>query len=223
MQRPQKMSELKVIGRLQSPDEEIANSLSHGAGLAAALLGASFLVMTAVQRGRLSFIAGAGIFAATMVLMYLASTLYHAPLLSRAKRVLLVCDHAMIYLFIAGTYTPFTLGVLRGAWGWLLFGLVWGLAAVGIAFKVIAGAARYPRLSTSLYLGMGWIFLLVAGPLWQRLPPGGLLWILAGGVAYTIGVGFFVADKLRYNHFVWHLFVLAGTACHFVAVLRYAA
>jgi hemolysin III len=157
-----------------------------------------------------------------MVFLYLASTLYHALPSNQAKEVLLVCDHAAIFLFIAGTYTPFTLGVLRGAWGWTLFGLVWGLAVAGIAFKVIGGAVRYHRLSTGIYLGMGWLFLITAGPLWHRLPLAGLLWLLAGGVAYTVGVGFFVTERIRYNHFVWHLFVLAGTACHFVAVWRYA-
>jgi len=222
MERQTLLNKSEVSERPQSLGEEIANTVSHGVGLAAALIGASFLVMTAVQRGSANFIAGACIFAATMVLLYLASTLYHAPLMRRAKSILLVCDHAVIYLFIAGTYTPFTLGVLRGAWGWLLFGLVWGLAVAGVTFKVIAGAVRYPRLSTSIYLGMGWIFLVAAIPLWQRLSLAGLLWILAGGMAYTVGVGFFVAHKIRYNHLVWHLFVLAGTACHFVAVLRYA-
>lgn len=208
--------------RPQSPGEEIANSLSHGIGLAAALVGASFLIVAAIQRGSASFIVGASVFAATMVFLYLASTLYHALPSNQAKEVLLVCDHAAIFLFIAGSYTPFTLGVLRGAWGWTLFGLVWGLAVAGIAFKVIGGAVRYHRLSTGIYLGMGWLFLITAGPLWHRLPLAGLLWLLAGGVAYTVGVGFFVTERIRYNHFVWHLFVLAGTACHFVAVLRYA-
>ena len=208
--------------RPQSPGEEIANSLSHGIGLAAALVGASFLIVAATQQGSASFIVGASVFATTMVLLYLASMLYHALPQSRAKDVLLVCDHAAIFLLIAGTYTPFTLGVLRGAWGWTLFGLVWGLAVAGIAFKVIGGAVRYPRLSTGIYLGMGWLFLITAGPLWHRLPLAGLLWLLAGGVAYTVGAGFFVTERIRYNHFVWHLFVLAGTACHFVAVWQYA-
>lgn len=217
------MNILEVSERQQSLGEEIANTVSHGVGLAAALIGASFLLLTAVQRGSPSFIAGASVFAATMVLLYLASTLYHAPPMRRVKHVLLVCDHAVIYLFIAGTYTPFTLGVLQGTWGWLLLGLVWGLAAAGIAFKVIAGAVRYPRLSTGIYLGMGWIFLIAAIPLWGRLPMAGLLWILVGGMAYTVGVWFFRANKIRYHHFVWHLFVLAGTTCHFVAVLRYAS
>lgn len=216
------MSESKVIERQQSLKEEIANSLSHGAGLVAALAGASFLIVTAFQRGSTSFIVGASIFAGTMVLLYLASTLYHAWPVTRAKGVFLMCDHAAIFLFIAGTYTPFTLGVLRGGWGWMLFGIVWGLAATGIAFKVIGGAGRYPRLSTGVYLGMGWVVLIAAGPLWHLMPPAGLLWLLAGGAAYTIGVRFFVADRIRYNHLVWHLFVLTGTACHFCAVLWYA-
>jgi len=216
------LSKLIVSQRPQSFGEEIANSLSHGAGLVAALVGAAFLIVTAVQRGSAGFSVGVSVFAATMVLLYLASTLYHALPRSRAKGVLLVCDHAAIFLFIAGTYTPFTLGVLQGAWGWTLFGLVWGLAVVGIAFKVIGGAARYPRLSTSVYLGMGWLFLIAAGPVSQLIPFAGLLWLLAGGIAYTVGVGFFVTEKVRYNHFVWHLFVLAGTVCHFIAVWRYA-
>ena len=148
------MSELKVHERQQSLGEEIANSLSHGAGLVAALVGASFLIVTAFQRGSTSFIVGASIFAGTMVLLYLASTLYHAWPMSRAKKVFLVCDHAAIFLFIAGTYTPFTLGALRGAWGWTLFGLVWGLAAAGIAFKIIGGAVRYHWLSTGVYYGI---------------------------------------------------------------------
>ncbi len=217
------MIESKIREQLQSSGEEFANSLSHGAGLIAALVGAPFLIVTAVQRGSLNFIVGASVFAVTMVLLYLASTLYHALPTNRAKDVLLVCDHVAIFLFIAGTYTPFTLGVLQGTWGWLLFSLIWGLAVAGIAFKVIGGAVRYHKLSTGVYLGMGWLFLITVGPLWQRLPPAGLLWLLAGGIAYTVGVGFFIADKVRYNHLVWHLFVLAGTACHFVAVWRYAA
>jgi hemolysin III len=207
----------------QSLNEEIANALSHAAGFVATLVGGSFLIVTAIQRGRLNFIVGASVFVVTMVLLYLASTLYHALPANRAKDVLLVCDHVAIFLFIAGTYTPFTLGVLQGTWGWLLFGLVWGLAVAGIAFKVIGGAARYHRLSTGMYLGMGWLFLITIGPLWQRLPPEGLLWLLAGGIAYTVGVAFFLVDKVRYNHLVWHLFVLTGTVCHFVAVWRYAA
>ena len=141
---------------------------------------------------------------------------------TRAKRVFRIIDHAAIYLLIAGTYTPFTLGVLRGPWGWTLFGLVWGLAVIGIFLKSVRGI-RYPRLSTVVYLAMGWLVLIALKPLWNNVPAWGLFWLLAGGVAYTAGVGFYAADRLRYSHFVWHLFVLAGTACHFVAVLLYSA
>ena len=217
------MSQSIVREHSQSLNEEIANALSHGVGLVVTLVGAPLLIVNAIQRGSLTFIVGASVFAVTMVLLYLASTLYHALPSNRAKDVLLVCDHVAIFLFIAGTYTPFTLGVLQGTWGWLLFGLIWGLAVVGIAFKVIGGAVRYHKLSTSAYLGMGWLFVIAIGPLWQRLSPDGLLWLLAGGIAYTVGVAFFLADKMRYNHLIWHVFVFAGTVCHFVAVWRYAA
>jgi hemolysin III len=156
-----------------------------------------------------------------MVLLYLTSTLYHALPWNRAKRVFQVLDHAAIFLMIAGTYTPFTLGVLRGAWGWTLFGLVWCLALAGIVLTA-AGGVRYPKLTTSLYLGMGWLILVAVKPLWLRMPPEGLFWLLAGGIAYTVGVVFYASRRLRYGHFVWHLFVIAGTACHFNAVLRFA-
>jgi hemolysin III len=222
LERQASLNTLQAGDRHQSLGEEIANAVSHGLGLAAALIGASFLIITAVQRGSPGFIIGASVFAGTMILLYFASTFYHALPRSRAKSVLLVCDHAVIYLFIAGTYTPFTLGVLRGAWGWLLLGLIWAIAAAGVAFKIIAGAVRYPRVSTIIYLAMGWVFVIAAIPLWQRMPPAGLFWLMAGGMAYTGGVAFFLANKIRYHHLVWHLFVLAGTACHFVAVLGYA-
>jgi hemolysin III len=205
----------------QSPGEELANSVSHGVGLLAALAATPVLLISAVRHGGAARIAGAGVFAAAMVLLYLASTLYHALPGNRAKRVFHVLDHAAIFLMIAGTYTPFTLGVLRGAWGWTLFGLVWGLALAGIVLTA-AGGVRYPKLTTSLYLGMGWLILVAVKPLWLRMPPEGLFWLLAGGIAYTVGVVFYAAKRLRYGHFVWHLFVIAGTACHFNAVLRFA-
>jgi len=158
-----------------------------------------------------------------MLLLYLMSALYHALPWNRAKSVFRLLHHAVIFLLIAGTYTPFTLGVFRGPWGGTLFGLVWGLALTGIALKTIRGL-RNPRLSTCLYLAMGWLALIGIKPLWFDIPTQGLLWLLAGGIAYTMGVAFFAADgRIRYSHFVWHLFVIAGTACHFVAVLSYAA
>jgi hemolysin III len=208
--------------RTPSLGEEIANSVSHGVGLLAAVAATPVLVFSAVRHGGAARIAGASVFAAAMVLLYLTSTLYHALPRNRAKRVFQVLDHAAIFLMIAGTYTPFTLGVLRGAWGWTLFGLVWGLALAGIVLTA-AGGVRYPKLTTSLYLAMGWLILIAVKPLGLRMPSEGLFWLLAGGIAYTVGVVFYAAKRVRYCHFVWHLFVIAGTACHFIAVLRFAA
>ena len=212
-----------VPEREQSRGEEIANSVSHGIGLVAALVATPFLVLQAVRRGDTGFIVGASVFAATMVLLYLASTLYHALPIGKAKRVFRVIEHSAIFLLIAGTYTPFTLGVLRGAWGWTLLGLVWGLAVAGVALKTL-NRMSHPIISTSLYLLMGWLILIAVNPLYARVPASGLLWLVAGGVAYTAGVAFFAADsRLRYSHFIWHLFVMAGTACHYFAVFWYAA
>jgi len=201
--------------------EEIANSVSHGVGLLAAVAATPVLLHSAVRHGGAARIAGASVFAAAMVLLYLTSTLYHALPRNRAKRVFQILDHAAIFLMIAGTYTPFTLGVLRGTWGWTLFGLVWGLALGGVVLTAVGGV-RYPKLSTSLYLAMGWLILVAVKPLWLRMPSEGLFWLLAGGIAYTVGVVFYAAKRVRYCHFVWHLFVMAGTACHFIAVLRFA-
>jgi hemolysin III len=202
--------------------EEIANSVSHGVGLLAAIAAAPVLVLSAVRHGGVPRIVGASVFAATMVLLYLVSTLYHALPGNRAKRVFQVLDHAAIFLMIAGTYTPFTLGVLRGPWGWTLFGLVWSLALAGVVHTAVGGV-RYPKLSTGLYLAMGWLILVAVKPLWLRVPSWGLFWLFAGGIAYTAGVAFYAAKRVSYSHFVWHLFVIAGTACHFIAVLRYSA
>jgi len=201
--------------------EEIANSVSHGVGLLAAVAATPLLLHSAVRHGGAARIAGASVFAAAMVLLYLTSTLYHALPRNRAKRVFQILDHAAIFLMIAGTYTPFTLGVLRGAWGWTLFGLVWGLALGGVVLTAVGGV-RYPKLSTSLYLAMGWLILVAVKPLWLRMPSEGLFWLLAGGIAYTVGVVFYAAKRVRYCPFVWHVFVMAGTACHFIAVLRFA-
>jgi hemolysin III len=210
-----------VRHRAQSLGEEIANSISHGTGFLAALIALPVLVIDAVRHGAAAIV-GAGVFAATMALLYLTSTLYHALAPNRAKRVFQILDHVAIYLLIAGTYTPFTLGVLWGPWGWTLFGLIWALDVAGIVLKSVGGV-RHPRISTGLYVVMGWLILAAAKPLWHAMPGWGLFWLAAGGVAYTAGVGFYAANRMRYAHFVWHLFVLAGTTCHFIAVLRYAA
>lgn len=207
--------------RHPSLGEEIANSVTHGLGLLASLVAAPALIVVAA-RGDAWRVVGSTVFAVTLVAMYAASTLYHSLPPSRAKRVFRVLDHGAIYLLIAGTYTPFTLGALRGAWGWSLFGLVWGLAVTGVVLKSVRGF-RHPRVSTAVYLLMGWLVVVAIRPVTANLPLAGQLWLLAGGLAYTGGVVFYVLDHRRYVHAVWHLFVLGGSSCHFVAVLRYSA
>ncbi len=207
--------------RLQTLGEEVANSVSHGIGFLAAVAVTPFLVVAAIPHGAGSIV-GVSIFAVTMAALYLVSPLYHALPSARAKRVFRVLDHGTIFLLIAGTYTPFTLGILRGGWGWALFGAIWGLALAGVIYKAVA-AFRYPIISTVIYVAMGWLVLIAVQPLWQRMPHQGFLWLLAGGLAYTGGVAFYAAKRVRYSHFVWHLCVLAGTTCHFFAVIWYAA
>ena len=209
--------------RHQSLGEEIANSVSQGVGLLAAMVATPFLIASAVARGDAAFIVGACVFALSMVALYGASMVYHALPRNRAKQVAQLLDHGAIFLLIAGTYTPFTLGVLRGAWGWTLFGLVWALAVTGVVLKAM-NRITHPHLSTGLYLLMGWLVVIAIKPLMASMPTAGLAWLVMGGLAYTAGVVFFVADaRWRYGHFVWHLFVMAGTTCHFVAVYAYAA
>lgn len=220
MKAPRKAPRLE---RPQSRGEEIANSLSHGLPLLAAVAGAPLLIHRAVSVGDAGFVVGASLFAVSVILLYLASTVYHALPAGRGKRVFRTIDHAAIFLLIAGTYTPFTLGVLRGAWGWTLFGLVWGLATLGVVLKAV-GRASHPVVSTGLYLAMGWIVVVAAQPLLERVSGQGLLWLVVGGLSYTVGVVFFVLDsRLRYAHAVWHLFVAAGTAAHYVAVAWHAS
>jgi hemolysin III len=213
---------LAVFERPQSLGEEIANSVSHGVGLLLAVAGFTVLLTSTLQRGVVSEIVGAMVFATTMVLLYSTSMLFHALPQNRAKRVFQILDHSAIYLLIAGTYTPFTLGVLHGKWGWILFGLVWSMAAAGILMKAIGGI-RYNTASTLVYVAMGWVVVIAADTVWALVPKWGIFWLFAGGVSYTLGAVFFLAERIRFFHFVWHLFVIAGTACHFIAVLRYAA
>ena len=209
--------------REQSQEEEIANSISHGIGLVAALVGTPFLITHAARHGDTGFLVGTSLFSATVIFLYLASTIYHALPMGKAKRVFRVIEHSTIFLLIAGTYTPFTLGVLRGVWGWTLFVVVWGLAVAGVVLKAF-NKDTSPILSTGLYLFMGWIVVIAIDPLVARVPTAGLLWLIAGGLSYTVGVAFFATDsRLRYGHLIWHLFVMAGTACHYFAVLWYAA
>jgi len=202
--------------------EEIANSLSHGLGLVLAIVATPILIIAAMRYGSTWNLIGVSVFAASMMTLYLASTLYHALTHDRAKRFFRMLDHSAIFLLIAGTYTPFTLGILRGPWGWTLLALIWSLAAVGLTLKAVFGT-RFNKLSVVLYLLMGWLVVIAAPEVLRVMPLSGLAWIIAGGIAYTGGVGFYAAHRVRYAHFAWHLFVLAGTTCHFFAVLWYSA
>lgn len=211
-----------AIDRPQTFGEELANTISHGLGFLLAVASLPILVVFAVRHGSAMDVVAASVFSATMMLLYLVSALYHAVPAGRAKRVLNRLDHAAIYLFIAGSYTPFVLGVLHGPWGWSLFGVVWGIAALGVTAKLL-NRLKHPLWSTALYVGMGWVAVVAAGPLLDRMPAAGLAWLVAGGVSYTLGAVVFLFDsRVRYAHFVWHLFVLGGSACHFFAALWYA-
>jgi hemolysin III len=202
--------------------EEVANSISHGLGLVLALVALPILVLTAIESGNASFLVGVSVFGGTMVLLYLASTLYHSITHEAAKRLFRLFDHTAIFLLIAGTYTPFALGVLRGPWGWSLLAVVWTLAIIGITLK-IRTRTRHSRITIVLYVIMGWLAVVAVKPIVMLIPVPGILLILAGGLAYTGGLAFFAAHRIRYNHFIWHLFVIAGTVCHFFAVLWYGA
>jgi hemolysin III len=206
----------------QTRREEIANCVSHGFGLAATIVATPFLYVAAARQPNQSFFVGTIIFVATMWLLYLCSTVYHAWPRTRLKCAFQILDHAAIFLLIAGTYSPFTLGPMRGALGWTIFAGVWLFALAGVIFKFRTGV-RWKKLSLLLYLGMSWLILLVFRHLILVVPTATVIWLLAGGVAYTSGLIFFANQRLRYGHFVWHLFVLTGTACHFCAIFSCAA
>lgn len=211
------------ILRPQTRGEELANSIIHGAGALASL--ALFPVLASAASGHrdVLHLVGSAVFGVTLVLLYLASTIYHALPTCRAKRAFRVIDHAAIYLLIAGTYTPFAFGALRGPWGWSLLAVVWTLAIVGIISKITIGF-RYPRLSTVLYLAMGWAGMLLIKPMLEHMSVAGVLWLLAGGLCYTGGVVFYALDyRIRFGHAAWHVFVMAGSACHVLAVLWYSS
>ena len=208
--------------RPQALGEEIANALSHGLGFLLAVASLPILVWQAQRLGGAADVVAASIFASTAILLYGTSALYHALPAGAAKRWFNRMDHAAIYLLIAGSYTPFTLGVLKGPWGWTLFGIVWGAASLGVALKLL-NRLRHPWISTGLYVAMGWVAVVAAGPLIERMPAAGLAWLVAGGLSYTLGALVFMVDsRVRYAHAGWHLFVLGGTVCHFFAAFGYA-
>jgi hemolysin III len=196
---------------------ELANTVTHGAGVIASIVGLTLLVIAAARGGDPFEIVGTAIFGTTLILLYLASTLYHAvespPIKSRLK----IFDHSAIYLLIAGTYTPFMIGAMRGGWGWSMFGVIWGLAAGGVVFKLFL-TGKYQKISTLIYILMGWLVLIAAVPMFRQLSPATIAWLVAGGITYTAGTIFYHNERLRHAHAIWHLFVLGGSACHAVAV-----
>jgi hemolysin III len=209
-----------VSAPLYSVAEEIVHAVTHGVGLVLSVAGLVALIVAASLRGNAWHVVGCAVFGVTLVLLYAASTLYHGVQSPRAKQVLRRVDHAAVLLLIAGSYTPFTLVNLRGSWGWTLLALVWGLAILGVALHVaIPRGAR--RFSVPLSLAMGWLIVVALEPLVRSVHPDGLALLVAGGLAYTLGVVFYAWKRLPFNHAVWHLFVMAGSACHFSCVLGY--
>jgi hemolysin III len=218
------MDEMPAIPkRTQSTREELANSLSHGIGFIAALVGTPILLWAALQHGSAGFFIGTVVFTSTMLLLYLGSTLYHAWPQTRMKSILRVLDHSAIFLLIAGTYTPFALVTLNGPWGWTLFGAVWGLAALGIVQECwVARGARVTSLI--IYVIMGWLALIAVKPLFAALSGSGMAWVVGGGIVYTLGIVFYVFDeRVRHFHGIWHLFVMGGSGAHFVAIASFVA
>jgi len=205
----------KTSARLQPG--ELGNVLTHALGVLLSLAGGAWLIAMAAQRGGVRELVGASVFVSALVLLYSASTLYHAAHDPRARARLKVLDHCAIYLLIAGTYTPFTIAAVKGGWGWSLFGVIWGLAAAGVVFKLFF-TGRFKRLSTAIYIGMGWLVIIAFAPLSQALTPLALGLLITGGVFYTVGTLFYHVERIPYSHAIWHLFVLAGSICHFAAV-----
>ena len=201
----------------QRSSEEVANVVTHGVGVLASLAGGSVLIVLAALRGTTWNVVGVSVFVATLVALYLASTFYHACQSENVRRRLKILDHCAIYLLIAGTYTPFMIGALRGGWGWSLLGVIWTLAVGGVGFKLFF-TGRFPLLSTGIYIAMGWLIVIAAAPLVRTLEPATLTWLLAGGLSYTGGTFFYHSRRVPFAHAIWHLFVLGGSVCHCVAV-----
>ncbi|GMU43253.1 MAG: hemolysin III family protein [Xanthomonadales bacterium] len=212
------MSSEAVASHQRERLEELLNALTHGIGAVVALAGAAVLITLASVYADVWAIVGSAVYGSSLLLLYVASTLYHAIHHAPTKARLKIFDHCMIYVLIAGTYTPFTLTSLRGVWGWTLFGLIWGLAVAGVIFKLFY-TGRFKGLSTAIYLAMGWLVVIALDPLMRSLPGSAFAWLLAGGIAYTAGTLFYMSRRLPYAHAIWHAFVIAGSVCHFTAVL----
>ena len=200
--------------------EEIANSATHGIGTLLSVLGAVVLLVQASTRGTIGHLVSVSIYGACLIVLHLASTLYHGLTAPRAKRVFRILDHCSIYLLIAGTYTPFMVLSLRGPWGWTMLVIIWVLAVLGILYQTFF-LGRYRKLSVVGYLAMGWLIVFAAREVWLKIPHGALAWVAAGGGLYTLGILFFGWKKLPYHHAIWHLFVIGGSSCHYFAILLY--
>lgn len=211
---------MKTITQTYPFWEEFVNVLSHGVGLLLSIAALTLMVVFASLDGNAWHIVGAAIFGASLVVLYLASTLFHGVRKPDVRKWLNVLDHAAIYILIAGTYTPFLLVTLNGAWGWSLFGVIWGLAIAGVVFKIFF-TGRFNAVSTIVYVLMGWLIVIAIVPLFENLPTAGLIWLVAGGISYSVGAVFFMFDRLPFNHAIFHFFVLGGSVCHFFAVFLY--
>ena len=200
--------------------EEIIHALTHGVGVLLSIAGLTWMLYVSIGADDPWRIVASSIYGATLIGLFLASTVYHSMYRSRHREIFKLLDHCAIYLLIAGTYTPIVLGVLYGGWGWTLFGLVWGLALAGIILKLVSGV-KYHGVSLAIYVAMGWCVLIAAKPLWNAMPGWGIFWLVAGGLFYTGGILFYKNEKMPYAHAIWHLFVIAGTVCHFIAIIGY--
>jgi hemolysin III len=213
---------LTDIGKKYTTGEEIANSVTHGIGAALSVAGLAVLVTLAAMHGDAWRVVSFSVYGASLVLLYLASTFYHSFQSPQVKRVFRILDHSAIYVLIAGSYTPFTLVSIRGAWGWSLFGVIWGLAAAGIVLEaVFAKGKGFRLLNIGVYIAMGWLIVIAIKPLLANVPRGGLVWLFGGGLCYTLGAGLYAIKRIPFNHAIWHLFVLGGSICHYFAILFY--
>ncbi len=213
------MNNLQSV-KFYPPAEERINVASHALGLVLSLVGSASLVVHASAQGNILHVASVAIFGASLVMLYATSTTYHSARTPALRHRLRVVDHAMIYVLIAGSYTPITLITMGGATGWLMFGITWGMAFTGIILKLFF-TGRFTRLSTFMYVFMGWIIVFAIGPLIDNLPAQGLIWLVSGGIAYTLGAVLYAIKKIRFNHAIFHIFVLLGSACHFITVYFY--
>lgn len=214
---PKASIQRRLINEHYTLGEEIANGITHGLGAALSIAGLAVLVALAAVYGTVWHIVSFSIFGASLIILYTASTLYHSIQIPQARPVLRIIDHASIFLLIAGTYTPFLLTALRGPLGWWLLGIVWGIALLGIVFKVFF-IGRWEVISTLAYVGMGWLCMVAFKQMLAVVPPAGVAWLVAGGIVYTVGVIFYALQRVPYSHTIWHLFVLGGSVCHFFAV-----